>query len=48
MQVILKNEDEGGNSRGTSVVGSLVCIGGVSRYLERKHNGGIGVRGDGI
>ena len=48
MQIILKNEDERGNSRGTSVVGPLVCTGRVSRYMKGKCDGRIGSRRDGV
>ena len=29
-------------------MGTIICVGEVSRCLKREHNGGIGVRGDGI
>ena len=48
MQVILKNEDEGGNSGGTSIVGPLVCTGRVSRYMKGKYNERIGSRENGV
>ena len=48
MQVVLKNENEGGNSRGTNVVGPLICTGRVSRYMEGKCDGRIRSRKDGV
>ena len=29
-------------------MGTIICVGGNSRYLKREHNEGIRVRGDGI
>ena len=37
MQVIYKNKNEKSNSRGASIVDVVICIGGISRYLERKY-----------
>ena len=48
MQVVLKNEDEGGNSGGTSVVGPLICTRRVSRYMEEKCDRRIRSRGNGV
>ena len=46
MQVIFEDEDEGGDSRRTSVMGPFICTGRISGYLERKHYGGIRDRRD--
>jgi len=48
MQVVFKDEDERGNSGGTSAVGSLVCIERISRYMEGKCDGRIRNRGNGV
>ena len=48
MQVVLKNEDERGNSGETSAVGPLVYTGRVSRYMKGKYDGRIRSRGDGV
>jgi len=35
MQIVHKNEDEGGDNRKTYSVGIVICIEGISRYMER-------------
>ena len=44
MQVIYKDEVERVNSGGTDPVDSLLCIGRISRYLEREHHGKVRYR----
>ena len=44
MQVIYKNEVEGGVGRRTSIVDIIICAERDSGCAEGKHNGGIRVR----
>ena len=37
MQTIYKNENEGGSSRRTNLVGTIICTRRVSRHLEGEH-----------
>ena len=39
MQVVYKNEDERGGSRIVNLVGIIICVGGISRYLKGEHVG---------
>ena len=48
MQVISEDEDKRGNDRRTGVLDLVTCVGRVSRHMERKHHGRIGVRGGGV
>ena len=48
VQVILEDEDEGGDSRRTSSMGPLICIERISGCMEGEHNGGIRNRRDRI
>ena len=48
MQVIFEDEDEGGNSKRTGTISPFIYTGRISRYLERKHYGGIRDRRDGV
>lgn len=34
MQIIHKNKDEGGSNRRTNLVGIVICIGEISRYMK--------------
>ena len=36
MQVVLKNENERGGSRGTNLMDSILYIKRISRHIERK------------
>ena len=38
MQIIHKNKNERSVSKGTSTVGIIIYVGGISRHLERKYN----------
>jgi len=42
------DEDKRNTSRRTNTVGTIICIGGISRYLEGKHAGGLKGRITGI
>ena len=46
MQVIFEDEDEGGDSRRTGIMGPLICIGRISRCMEGKRYGGVRDRRD--
>ena len=48
MQVVFEDENEGGNSGRTSIVGPLICTGRISRHMERECNGGLGDRRNGV
>ena len=48
MQIIFENEVERNYSRRTGVVGSLIYVGRIHRYMERKCDGRVGIRGGGI
>ena len=48
MQIILEDEDEGEYGRRTGVVGVVIYTGGISKCVEREHDGGIRVRRDRI
>jgi len=48
MQVIFENEDEGGDSGRTSLIGPLIHTGRISRHMEGEHDGGIGNRRNGV
>lgn len=37
MQNILKDENERSYCRETDLMGSVICIGRISRYIERKY-----------
>ena len=39
MQVIFEDEDERGDSKGTSLMDFLICIGKVSRCVEGEYTG---------
>ena len=45
MQIIYKDKDEEGSSRGADLVDIIICIRRIGRYLEEKHLGGFGGRG---
>ena len=42
MQVIYKNKDKGYSSRRAGVIGLIVYVGRIGRYLERKCDGKFG------
>ena len=44
MQVIFEDKDERNNSRGTSSMDSLICIGRVSGCVEGEYTGRFGGR----
>ena len=44
MQIILENKDEGGNSRETSSIDSLICKERISRCVEGEYTGELGDR----
>ena len=44
MQVIFENEDERGDSRRTSLMDSLICIGRISRCVEGEYTRRFGGR----
>jgi len=44
MQAIYTDEDERNTSRKTNIVGTIICIGRISRHLEGKYTGGLGRR----
>ena len=44
MQVIFEDKDERDNSRGTSSMDSLICIGKVSGCVEGEYTGRFGGR----
>ena len=48
MQTILKDEDKRGGSRRVDLVGTLVYIRRISRYLKGKHLRRVGRRRIGI
>jgi len=48
MQTIHQDEDEGSDSEETNLVGPLICIGEISRYMEREYIGGFVRRTIGI
>ena len=48
MQTIFEDEDERGNGKRADVLNSVTYAGRISRYLERKCNGGTGGEGNRI
>ena len=44
MQAKFEDEDERGNSRGTSSMDSLICTGRISRCVKREYTGRVGNR----
>ena len=48
MQIIFEDEVEGNYGRRIGAVGSLICVGRIHRYMERKRDGRIRIRGGGI
>ena len=42
MQIVYKNEDEKSSSQRINLVGIIIHIGGISRYLEGEHVGRFG------
>ena len=44
MQIIFENEDEGEFGREASIVGIVICVGGIGRCVERKCDRGNGSR----
>ena len=45
MQAICKDKNEGGATRGTNPIGTVLYIGRIGRCMEGKHIGGPGGRG---
>ena len=41
MSIIHKDEDEGGSSQETNLVGAIICTGGIGKRLEGKHIEGL-------
>ena len=48
MQVIFEDENEGGNSRRTGIIGPLICTGRISRCMEEECYGGVRDRRNGV
>ena len=44
MQIIYKNEDEGGGSGRTDLIGVVICAERISRCLKEEYIGGFGSR----
>ena len=44
MQIVLEDEVKRSNDRRTGVVGFVICVGRIGRYMEGECNGGIGSR----
>jgi len=44
MQVIHKDKDERGSSKGADSVGTIICARRISRHLEEEYLGGFGER----
>ena len=44
MQVVHKDKDEGGSSRGADSVGTIICARRISKHLEGEHLEGFGER----